>query len=116
MGQEALEADQQAAISIALMSDGDMLWSQEFGYADQADQTPVTRETRFGIGSVSKVFTAAAIVKLADQGLVVDLIARPIGRKILKPDQPNRAYDIIETKFRRDPKGNVKGWGLKVFP
>jgi CubicO group peptidase (beta-lactamase class C family) len=70
MGQEALETDRQAAISIALMSDGYMLWSQEFGYADHSAQTPVTRETRFGIGSVSKVFTAAAIMKLADQGLV----------------------------------------------
>ena len=47
---------------------------------------------------------------------LVDLIARPIGRKILKPDQSNRAYDIVETKFRRNPKGNVNGWGLKVFP
>jgi hypothetical protein len=47
---------------------------------------------------------------------LVDLVARPIGRKILKPDQPNRAYDIVETKFRRDPKGNLNGWGLKVFP
>lgn len=27
---------------------------------------------------------------------LADLIARPIGRKILKPDQPNRAYDVIK--------------------
>lgn len=47
---------------------------------------------------------------------LADLIARPIGRKLLKPEQPNRAFEIIETKFRRDPNGRVKGWGLKVFP
>ena len=47
---------------------------------------------------------------------LADLIARPIGRKILKPDQPNRAYDIIQTKIRRDSHGKVEGWGLKVFP
>lgn len=47
---------------------------------------------------------------------LADLIARPIGRKILKPDQNNRAYDIIETKFRKDPSGNIEGWGLKLFP
>jgi len=47
---------------------------------------------------------------------LADLIARPIGRKIMNLAQPNRAYDIIQTKFRRSPDGAVKGWGLKVFP
>ncbi|HSU14014.1 DUF3800 domain-containing protein [Longimicrobium sp.] len=47
---------------------------------------------------------------------LADLVARPIGRKILAPGQPNRAYDIIHPKFRRSPDGRVTGWGLKVFP
>ncbi len=47
---------------------------------------------------------------------LADLIARPIGRRILDPAQPNRAYDIIEPKFRRSPAGLVDRWGLKVFP
>lgn len=47
---------------------------------------------------------------------IADLIARPIGLRILRPDQPNRAYDIIAKKLRRSPSGGVEGWGLKVFP
>lgn len=47
---------------------------------------------------------------------LADLVARPIGRKILDPAQPNRAYDLLEPKFRRSPAGRVEGWGLKVFP
>lgn len=47
---------------------------------------------------------------------IADLIARPIGLSYLRPDQPNRAYAIIKTKLRRSPKGEVEGWGLKVFP
>jgi hypothetical protein len=47
---------------------------------------------------------------------VSDLIARPIGRHVLDPAQPKRAWDIIETKFRRSRAGKVEGWGLKVFP
>jgi hypothetical protein len=47
---------------------------------------------------------------------LADLIARPIGRHVLKPDQLNRAYEIIERKLRRSPTGDVKGWGLKCFP
>lgn len=47
---------------------------------------------------------------------IADLTARPIGIKTLRPDQPNQAYDIILQKFRKSPKGGVKGWGLKIFP
>jgi hypothetical protein len=47
---------------------------------------------------------------------LADLIARPIGRKILDPNQPNRSYEIIENKFRRDSSGRIEGWGLKIFP
>lgn len=47
---------------------------------------------------------------------ISDLLARPIGRHVLNPGQPNRAWDIIATKLRRSPAGETKGWGLKVFP
>ena len=47
---------------------------------------------------------------------LADLVARPVGIKVLRPDQPNRAYDILAKKFRRSSTGEIKGWGLKVFP
>ena len=47
---------------------------------------------------------------------LADLVARPIGIKALRPTQPNRAYDIMEPKFRRSPQGEIRGWGLKSFP
>jgi len=45
-----------------------------------------------------------------------DLIARPIGRHVLDPEQPNQAWETIQKKFRRSDEGRVEGWGLKVFP
>ena len=47
---------------------------------------------------------------------LADLVARPIGRHVLAPGQPNRAYEILEPKLRRSPGGKVDGWGLKCFP
>jgi hypothetical protein len=47
---------------------------------------------------------------------LADLVAHPIGRRAINPDQPNRAYDILEPKFRRGPGGRVEGFGLKNFP
>jgi hypothetical protein len=47
---------------------------------------------------------------------LADLVARPIGRHQLNPEQSNRAFDVIKDKIRSDPTGDVEGWGLKVFP
>ena len=46
---------------------------------------------------------------------LADLVARPIGKYILDPDQPNRAFDVIRHKFRQ-AGGRIEGRGLKVFP
>ncbi len=45
-----------------------------------------------------------------------DLVAFPIGRHIVKPDQPNRAYEGIKPKFRCSALGEISGYGLKIFP
>ena len=47
---------------------------------------------------------------------LADLAARPIGRYVMAPEQPNRAWDIIERKLYRSSAGHIEGWGLKVFP
>ena len=47
---------------------------------------------------------------------LADLVARPVGRHILNPTQANRAWPILEKKFRRSPSGHCEGWGLKCFP
>lgn len=48
---------------------------------------------------------------------LADLMARPIGRHVLNPGQPNAAFDVVKTKLRRQA-GRVSpiGYGLKVFP
>jgi hypothetical protein len=45
-----------------------------------------------------------------------DLVARPIGVHVLRPQQRNRAYETLAAKFRASPEGKIEGWGLKCFP
>ena len=47
---------------------------------------------------------------------LTDLMARPVALYHMRPDQPNRAFEIIETKLRRSPDGKIDGWGLKRLP
>jgi hypothetical protein len=47
---------------------------------------------------------------------LADLVARPIGRHVIKPAQPNRAYEIIATKFWGAPTPEGKGLHLLPLP
>ena len=57
-------------LSIALVDDQRVVWSQGFGYADAERRIPATEQTIYGIGSVTKLFTATAVMQLAEQGRI----------------------------------------------
>lgn len=47
---------------------------------------------------------------------LADMVARPVALSVLRPGQPNRAFEILQSKFWRDAGGRVENCGLKVFP
>ncbi|MGG1878608.1 serine hydrolase domain-containing protein [Paenibacillus cisolokensis] len=58
------------SVQYALIDQGEILLSGQSGMNDMAGEIPLTNETMYGIGSTSKVFTTAAVLKLADQGRI----------------------------------------------
>ena len=54
--------------SVAVGIGGDVVWAEGFGWTDLETLKPVTPETRFRIGTASKVLTAAAVDALLQQG------------------------------------------------
>ncbi len=59
-------------ITIAVSKQGQLIWSEGFGYADVENRVPVWPHTKMRIGSVSKSMTAAAMGILIERG-VLDL-------------------------------------------
>ncbi len=55
-------------LSIAVVDDQQVVWSQGFGYADTANKIPATPETIYRVGSISKLFTDTLVMQLAEQG------------------------------------------------
>jgi len=47
---------------------------------------------------------------------LADMVARPVALSVLRPGQPNRAFDILRPKLWRDASGRAENCGLKVFP
>ncbi len=64
---EAVKGDA-PGIAVLVAHDGKILLQGGYGLADLEKKTPITPETKFRIGSVSKQFTAVAVLKLAEQG------------------------------------------------
>jgi CubicO group peptidase (beta-lactamase class C family) len=56
--------------TVSIMDNGQIVYSEQFGIRDRAQSLPVDDQTQFNIGSISKIFTAAAMLTLVDQGLV----------------------------------------------
>ena len=54
--------------SVSVAHDGVLLYSKGFGMANLETQTPLTSQTGLRIASITKQFTAASILKLAEQG------------------------------------------------
>src|SRR5438309_5741990 len=54
--------------SIAVVKDGQVVYVKAYGDALLEPKTPATTEMRYSIGSISKQFTAAAILFLQEQG------------------------------------------------
>jgi CubicO group peptidase (beta-lactamase class C family) len=54
--------------TVAVANNGRTVFERSYGYANLEQQTPVAQDTRFPIGSLSKQFTAAAILLLQQDG------------------------------------------------
>ena len=66
----SLKGKQSPGIALLVAKDGNVLYKKGFGYADVKNRITVTPDTKFRIGSVTKQFTAAAILKLQEQNLL----------------------------------------------
>jgi len=65
-----LEQQRVPGAAVALVHEGRVIFSQCYGYADIQKKVPITEDTYFMIGSLTKSFTALAVLKLIEQGKV----------------------------------------------
>jgi len=82
-------------LTIALVDGDRTVWVRGFGWADRGRKVPVTKDTLFHVGSVAKTLSAAAVMQLAQRGLV-DLDA-PLSRYVPGFSLRRRPHDPIIT-------------------
>lgn len=99
------------AVSIAVAVDGVIVWQEAHGWASLEAKAPVTLDTPFAIGSVSKTLTAAVAMKLAERG-VLDLDADI--RKYL-PAYPQKEFVITPRQLLSHQAG-IRHYNLALTP
>ena len=70
--------------TVLIAQGDDILFSQGFGMANRADTIPQTASTTFALASITKQFTAVAIMQLVEQGTIT--LDTPLSR--FYPDFP----------------------------
>jgi CubicO group peptidase (beta-lactamase class C family) len=75
IAKRALSTQHLAGVEIGIGRNGKLLYANGYGLRDRARRLPVTAHTVFPIGSITKQFTAAAVMELVQRGKV-DLNAR----------------------------------------
>lgn len=102
--------------TVAIVKDERLVYAKGFGYADAEKKEEVTINSKFRIGSVSKMITAVAVMKLVEQG-EISLDDYVFGeRGILK----GGVYDKIKNRNVYQIKvkhllNHTAGWSLLTY-
>ena len=62
--------DKIPGLSIAIVREGELIWTKGFGYADLENQVPATSKTVYRSASIGKSITATAAMQLVENGQI----------------------------------------------
>jgi len=98
--------------SAGVVYDQDLIWSKGYGYADVSNKVAATDQTLYRVASITKTFTATAVMQLAEQGKLS--LEDPVNKylpwftpKDADPAQPIRVWNLLThtAGLRREAPG-----------
>ncbi len=96
-------------LSVAVARDGDIVWTEGFGWSDVETHAPMTARTQFRLGSVSKTLTTTALLLLHERGrLDLDV---PVQTYV--PAYPQKPWPVTTRQLMGDIAGvhRIRGDG-----
>lgn len=99
LGNELTVKNNVPGVAVAVIRDGKVAWIQSIGYADLASKKPVTSETIFNIGSISKLVSAWGFMQLTEKGLIK--LDDPVDQYLTRWHLPESEFDRSKVTLRR---------------
>jgi CubicO group peptidase (beta-lactamase class C family) len=114
----AAEAQQEGrlpSVSAAVFRTGEIAWSDAFGLADVEGRIEATPDTQYAIASITKTFTASAVMQLRDEGRLDldDPLSRHLPEGAHATPTVRRMLSHL-SGLQREPPGEV--WETLEFP
>jgi serine beta-lactamase-like protein LACTB, mitochondrial len=116
-----MAANSVPGVSVAVVGDDELLWSQGFGMADLENFVPATSSTLFRLGSISKPITATAILQLSERGkLDLDAEVQKYCPAFPKKEWPITSRELLShlggiRHYNPDGKGDIPEDSAKHF-
>jgi D-alanyl-D-alanine carboxypeptidase len=86
--------------SAGVVHDQELIWSKGYGYADVTNRIPATEQTLYRVASITKTFTATAVMQLVEQGKLS--LEDPVNQRLTwfvpqgaDPAQPIRVWNLL---------------------
>jgi CubicO group peptidase (beta-lactamase class C family) len=92
LAEAAVKDGRTAGISFVVTKGGAVVASGAYGLADLENRVPATVDTVYAIGSLTKTFTAAAVLALADDGKLS--LDDPLGKFVPSFPEPGRSATV----------------------
>jgi CubicO group peptidase (beta-lactamase class C family) len=117
-------------LSIGVVAGKSLVWSRHYGFAEAETRRPPTNDTAYRIGSITKQFTALALLQLVEQGKMrlTDPLEKYVPEIRQVKDVPSSTPPItllqvstMHSGLAREPGcannsvGPVSGWQKKVL-
>ncbi|MDO4904570.1 MAG: serine hydrolase domain-containing protein [Lautropia sp.] len=94
-----MKENELVGLSVALIDDQRVVWSEGFGFSDRANETPATPDTVYRAGSVSKLLTSMLAMQLVEQGRM--RLDRPVQRYVPEFSVKSRFVDAGPITLRQ---------------
>jgi serine beta-lactamase-like protein LACTB, mitochondrial len=108
-----MSANSVPGVGVAVVLDGEPVWSAGFGMSDLEDYAPATSATLFRLGSISKPITAVAILQLNERGkLDLDAPIQKYCPAFPKKESPITTRELLGhlggiRHYHEDGKGDI---------
>jgi CubicO group peptidase (beta-lactamase class C family) len=106
-------------VAVGLIQNGESVFQRGYGYRDKKKKRPVTAQTGFNVGSISKSVAAWGVMRLVEEGKLE--LDTPVEEYLTRWHLPRSRYDADGVTVRRLlchtaglSLGGYPGWSPKV--
>ncbi len=104
----AIDEKRAAGITVAVVQDGEVIFTKGYGYSDYVKRIPVDPETSgFTIGSITKTFIATAIAQLVDRGAIASL-DDPVNKYLKRIQLPGERGARVTIRYLLNHRGGLE--------